>query len=266
MIYGRGIRIWTEYGFLDYSDLRIGDKVISFNSARNCCEYDSIKTVEIGWVKTAGFSIRKKGMYQWLTPDHPILIYHKETKEVQKISIESAFGKTVNNKKSIVYNRPFEPYSSSCDIEDILWSARLLATYSKTKYLPIDTSDFWKMLKSFGGYEAQQWLDCFLHWNSMLFQKNWMFTIFLNNYELRDMIFEAASRAGVGANHRPYIWSKNKMAMHVAHSNDINIQGLSGWRLDPIDGPVFNVTTKNGNMLVRTATGNFIMACGEIGE
>lgn len=260
MIYGRGIKIWTARGWQKPFDLQIEDQVISYNPQLNYCEYDKIAGIETGWATTGALAIKTKGMYQWLTSDHPILIFNSVTKAMRRTDINSIFMQNAKKNEKILYNRWFEPYQSTVNIDDLKWSARVVATYNRHKRMDIDTALFWKMFKELGGYEAQIWLDTFFHWNRMLFHKNWMFTIELRNSELRDMLFHIAPRAGVGGYWAKYALNKKLWAFGISNEDDITMhKGI--WRLDRIDGEIFNVATKNGNLLVRGTEGNFIIAC-----
>jgi len=261
MIYAKGLRIWTARGWKFVNDLSIGDQIISYNPARNCCEYDELAGIELGWNLRGAMAIQTKGMYQWLTPEHPVLLHNMQTKVTRRSEIKSVFMKNFLFKERILYNRWFEPYQSSADIEEIKQVARIFATYAKYNRFDTDIRPLWSVIKNCGGHEARVFLDTFFHWNLMLFYNIWNATIELHNEELADMLFQVIARAGLGGFWAPYIFKKNIWAISISNSDDLRVGTKTGWKLNVMDGPVFNVATTNGSILVRQRSGNFIVAC-----
>jgi hypothetical protein len=143
-------------------------------------------------------------------------------------------------------------------MEDIKWSARMAATISNHKKAYFDIP------RDLGGYEAQEWLDTFFHWNKMISARNWMAAVRLTNLVVRDSILDIAPRAGVGA-----IWQsayKGKPTMLMTTNGYVSPSLNNGWYKKPIDGLVFNLSTKNGNVLVKSNNGTYLVACEYTGE
>lgn len=261
MIYAKGLRIWTDRGWKLVPDLSIGDQIISYNPARNCTEYDELAGIELGWNLRGAMSIQTKGMYQWLTPDHPILLHNMQTKITRREPIESIFMHPFAQKERVLYNRWFEPYQSTADLEEVKRIARIFSTYAKYARFDLDVQPMWQVIQNCGGHEARIFLDTFFHWNLMLFYSRWNATIELRNEELADMLFQIIARAGLGGFWAPYIFKKHIWAISISNSDDLCVNSKAGWKLNTMDGPVFNVATRNGNILVRQRSGNFIVAC-----
>lgn len=255
MISANHIFVWTSRGWTKPSDLYIGDKIISFNPDRNCSEYDEVYSIKQEWRELMGLGIYHKSMRQLLTPDHPILVWHEKKKELQRPSIESRFMGAIAGNTSVIYNSMFEPFYRSQDLEDIRWSARMAATYSMYDR-PVD---IWNIISDLGGYEAQVWLDTFYHWNSLMPAFKWQYAVRLPSLWVRDIIFHVASRAGLGCYWAPPKTVKHSV-MYLSTSNNIYTRASAGWVMIPTN-LLFNISSKNGNALVKTDRGNFIVAC-----
>lgn len=257
MISTKTMRIWTPYGYLFAQDLYHGEKVISFNPDRGVCEYDTVQSIELEYKHCMGMGINSKSMKLVLTPDHPLLFWDDKLKELERIPIEQKFMLSMNStrNKSVLASALFEPYHRSQDLEDIRWSARIAATLANHRRAKLNIKD---IVSDLGGYESQEWLDTFFHWNRMRPAKNWMAAVRLTNLEVRDTIFNIAPRAGVGAK-----WYSHRMVHTVFMTTNgyITPTASSGWFKEPIDGIVFNLTTKNGNVLMRNNMGTFLVAC-----
>lgn len=255
MIDTRQTRIWTPYGYLFAEDLYIGEKVISFNPARGVCEYDTVSQIEIEERRCMGLGLNSKSMRVLLTPDHDLLVWNNKLKVLSRVSIESRFMLGYSSKqKSILAHAVFEPYKRSQAEADIEWSARMAATISRHKRAMLDVGN---IIDDLGGYEAQLWIDTFIHWNKLLRGRNWMGTAHLANRQVRDVIYNIAPRAGVGA--RWYI--KGNYPLVSIPINGYIYQPL--WFKEPLNGLMFNLTTRNGNVLMKSAHGTCLVACNK---
>lgn len=255
MITTKATRIWTPFGYLFAEDLYIGEKVISFNPERGVCEYDKIYSIEMDYKSCMGFGLNFKSMRQLLTPDHPIMIWDFKNKQLKRMPIEDKFMSSTGENKAVLLHALFEPYLQTQDEEDIKWSARMAASYCNHPRARIDISD---IVKDLGGYEAQLWLDTFFHWNRLVPMRNWMATVKLKNHEIRDTLFDIGPRAGVGI--KSYRFREQN---YVSMTVDGAVRPVSGWGWfkQPIEEPVFNLTTKNGNVLARSSNGTYLLAC-----
>lgn len=256
MISTKTMRIWTTFGYLFVDDLYIGEKVISFNPKRGICEYDTIQAVEVKYTNCMGLGINAKSMRLVATPDHPLLIWNEQSKVLDKVPIEKIFMRSVPKNSCILNNALFEPYKRSQDLDDIKWSARIAATLANYRNAKLDIGN---VARDLGGYEAQVWLDTFFHWNILRPVNNWMKSVRLTNSEVRDTIFNIAPRAGVGA--RRYIY-KGKLLASI--TTDGAVYPLSSsWFKQTIQETVFDLTTRNGNVLARSSYGSFLIACNK---
>jgi hypothetical protein len=257
MISTKATRIWTAFGYLFADDLYIGEKVISFNPERGVCEYDQIQGVQIEHKQCMGYGVNSKSMRQILTPDHPILIWDDKLKTLDRVPIQDKFMSPLMKDKKVLLHALFEPYHRSQDMEDIKWSARIAATMASHRRVTIDIMD---IVKDLGGYEAQSWLDTFFHWNKLMSGKNWMKTVNLSNMNIRDIVFHIGPRAGVGIKY--YIYNTRQF-ISMTTDGTASPFSYSGWFKQTIDEPVFNVTTRNGNVLARSSNGTFLIACNK---
>jgi hypothetical protein len=256
MISTKATRIWTPFGYLFVDDLYVGEKVISFNPERGVCEYDEIKSIQMEYKSCMGYGLNSKSMRQLLTPDHPIMIWNFNTKELKRIPIEDRFMVSMpNGDKAILMHALFEPYKQSQDLEDIKWSARMAASVASHARAAIDIYD---VTKDLGGYEAQLWLDTFFHWNRLVPMRNWMATVGLTNLEVRDIVFNIGPRAGVGIKSYRF---RNKSLISMTVDGTVRPTTSSCWFKQPINEPVFNLTTGNGNVLARSSNGTYLLAC-----
>jgi hypothetical protein len=259
MISTKATRIWTRFGYLFVDDLYIGEKVISFNPDRGVCEYDYVQSIELQYKHCMGFGINSKSMRQLLTPDHPILIWNSKTKVLDRVPIKEKFMRTFDSREdnAVLAHALFEPYQKSLEIDKIRWSARIAATmvdYPRTRV------DIMNIVSDLGGYEAQCWLDTFFHWNILMSGKNWMKTVKLSNMEVRDIVFNIAPRAGVGVKNYTF---RGKRLISITTDGMVFPTKTTGWYKQEIDEPVFNLTTRNGNILARSSSGTFLVACNK---
>lgn len=255
MIYSRSSRIWTEYGYVFVEDLYVGQKVISFNPARGVCEYDYIQGIQTEYSRCMGLGLSAKSFRQVLTSDHPLLIWDLSKKVLTYTTIEERFMRHMFafRPKAILAHAPFEPYKITQSTEDIMWSARYTASIAAQKRVSLDSEI---CLKDLGGYEAQLWLETFFHWNKLVPNGTWMATVVVNNEEVRRLLYNIAPRAGVGVKLHML---RNKSLMSI--STDGRVLPHTGWFKATIDGMVFNLTTSNGNVLMKSYGGTSLVAC-----
>jgi hypothetical protein len=255
MISTIGTRIWTPFGYKFAEDLYIGEKVISYNESRGVCEYDSILRIEMDYMQGPGLGIDSKSMRLTLTPDHPLMIWHGVTKEIRRIPIEDRFMRGSHKSLYILPWALFEPYMRTQEIEDIKWVARMLASYNHKRAPMVEES----IISDLGGYEAQEFIDTFFHWNKMRRAQNWMCAVRLNSEYVRDIIFNIAPRAGLGSKR---YYEKGSCNIAVTTPGKIRPNKVN-WFRSEIDGMVFNITTKNGSVLARSTNGTFLTACNK---
>lgn len=256
MISTKATRIWTPFGYIFVDDLYIGERVISFNPDRGVCEYDEIKSIEIQHKSCMGFGINAKSMRQLLTPEHPIMLWNFKTKELRRVPIKDKFMRSMSgDNNSVLLHALFEPYKRSQELEDIKWSARMAASLSSHRRA---RSNIFDIPKDLGGYESQIWLDTFFHWNRLTPMRNWMATVTLNNNEVRDTLFNVAPRAGVGIKSYRF---RQKSLVSITVDGAVYPTIYNSWFKQPIDEQVFNLTTRNGNVLARSSNGTFLLAC-----
>lgn len=259
MISTKATRIWTPYGYLFVDDLFIGEKVISFNPERGVCEYDSVQSIEMEYKRCMGFGINSKSMRQLVTPDHPILIWDSKNKLLERIPIRDKFmvSFAIGRDKSILAGALFEPYKRTRDLEDIKWSARIAATMSAYRRAEVGIRE---IVSDLGGYEAQCWLDTFFHWNKLMPAKNWMKTVICKNFQVRDIVSNIAPRGGVGMKNYTF---RGKNLLSISTDGFIYPRAHISWYKQEINEPVFNLKTRNGNILARSSNGTFLIACDE---
>lgn len=262
MIYTKGTRVWTPFGYRYADDLYMGEKVISFNPERGVCEYDTIEGIELEYTRCMGYGITSKSLRQHLTPDHPLLFWNDKEKKLTPKPIEDRFmysmapGRTT----SILCHALFEPYKQTQDPEDIKWSARMAASIAWHKRAKLNVEN---IVNDLGGYEAQLWLDTFFHWNKMQKNSTWMATVKLNNLEVREAVLNIAPRAGVGAK---WYMLKGKNVISISSNGEVAPMTVNGWFKYPIDGITFNLTTRNGNILIKSYNSTSLVACKKQGE
>lgn len=256
MISSLGTQLWTPHGWIRPEHLYVGLKIMSFNPDRGVCEYDTIKSIKTDNMQCMGYGINVKSISQLLTPDHDLLIWNSYTKKLTKKNIEDRFMVSINPtwNSFILASAPFEPHKRMNDLEDIKYSARMAASISKHRFAYSG-----KIETEMSGYEAQVWVDTFFHWNKLLYGSNWMATVELNNKYIRDILYEIVARAGIGLKYR---FRGSKKIVSVSMNGFVATGNLS-WFKKTIDGPVFNITTKNGSAVARNAGGNFLLACDE---
>lgn len=262
MIHTGGTRVWTPYGYLFPEDLYIGERVISFNPERGVCEYDTIQGIEMEYTRCMGYGITSKSLRQLLTPDHPLLFWNDKKKELTYRPIEDRFMYSMASGRhtAVLCHALFEPYKQTQDPEDIKWSARIAAGIAMHRRAKLNVGN---IVDDLGGYESQLWLDTFFHWNRMQRANNWMATVKLTNREVRDTVFDIAPRAGVGAK---WYMLKGKQVISISTDGDLGFMSVNAWFKSPIDGITFNVTTNNGNVLIKSYNSTSLVACRKQGE
>lgn len=258
--------IWTaSKGFTDVKNVYVGDKVISYNPARNCTEYDTISSISTDYVRRGLIGLNKADLHFLLTPDHPIMTINPYTKEVTRQPAENLFMRRTGKYTRIIGNRVFEPYRRTQDLDQVEWTARLAASSSRhdapSKYADI----IWDCLRDINGEEAQLWLNTFFHWNILKSRHNYMKTALMRSHWVRNMLYHTAPRAGVGTYWGSY---KNKSyhykyinAFSIGIESDHKIWNGTLWRADRQEGIVYNISTRNGSFLARYLGGTFLLAC-----
>lgn len=251
-----GVRVWTKRGWQYHEDLFVGDTVMSFNPYRGYCEYDTIQEVkqEYTFLKQM-YGIKSKNIRMWYTPDHPLMLFSDKTRQTKFIPIEESFMRTGN----FIIARPFEPFNESSNNEDIKWSARYSAMFSRARYLP-DMKNIKSIVEELSGFEAQDWLEEFYRWNILIQGVNWMKSSLLRNKDIRDLIFHIAPRAGVGSCWWPLIRSKMR-AMRITTIADAHL-GAMNYGLKDYQGYLFDIKTSNKNYLVQYRQSTFLVASG----
>lgn len=258
------IWVWTKRGWLNPGDLMVGDIVISYNPKRNCTEYDTIQHIHQEYGTNGLFGIQSKSMSMLVTKDHPVIVYNKQNNEAYRKPMDDIFMSYMVVGNNVLYNRWFEPYHITKDLDDLAWSARLTASFWRTKYMPAEyLGQIWPLIEDIHGIEAQHWIDVFFHWNILKRGVNWMKTIRLRNRDVRDMIFHVAPRAGVGAQFMPNPIKKpgNPWLMSVSTTGDLALSPAGGWFKERRTGSTFNIKTSNGSFLAKRQSGTFICAC-----
>lgn len=185
--------IYTTRGWKTAEEVYVGDKIISFNPTRNCCEYDRIEAVEIKWLNTGGMGMQKLGAYCLISPDHPVILINKD-RSTERKKIKDVF--TTN--KTLLFNKWFEPYHRSLDEEDIRYSARILAGYRMHCNPRIDFSWIKNIVSGLGGIEARWWLESFFQWGVLVNNVNYTKNAKIASGEIREIALIAAAKAGVG--------------------------------------------------------------------
>jgi len=261
MIYADTL-IWTKRGWLRAEELVIGDVVISYNSSRNCTEYDNVDYIKIDYGANPILGLKTNSMNMAVTPDHPVLIKDRGTKIVERKSMDDVFLYTFKRDKSFLYTSPFEPYLRGQDLNDVAWSARVASSFGNVRYMPIELFHaVWNIVDDICGIEAQHWIDTYFHWDVLQGGTYWSKAVKLRNRQTRDMVYHIAPRAGFGARFMPNPKKPTGqwiMGLSVQNSPKI---GKSSWYRDRLQGFVFNIKTKNGSFLARKTGGTFLCAC-----
>lgn len=259
------ILIWTPKGYKQIGDLAVGDRIISYNELRGCTEYDEVLAIETEYVRMGLIGIKQIGLHYISTPDHPVLLIDKKTRELESIPIEDLFMRKTAKNKAIVSNKMFEPYQRSQDLDYLEWTARLAASSSREKMPVIENAVIWDSIKEITGPEAQHWLNTFFHWNILKPRNNYMKTILMRNSFVRDMLYHVAPRAGVGTYWglmRTHPRVKNfVMAYSITKEKENIIYSANQWCADRQEGIVYNITSRNGSFLARYLGGVFLLAC-----
>jgi hypothetical protein len=264
MIKAMGVQIWTKRGWKNIDDVFVGDQVISYNPKRNCTEYDEVSNIILDYGSNHLLGYRNKSASILMTKDHPVLVIDKSTALSYRQQIDDIFLDYLVKGRSMLYNRWFEPYTVTKDPEDVLWSARMAATFIYSERLiPIKYQDqIWDIIKDLNGLQAQQWIEQFYSWSRQAPSSIWMHSTVLHNRQLRDMLFHVGPKAGLGVQlHRGFGSQSRKFFISVSDTRDLTIYGLESWKQERHIGSVFNVSTKNGSFLARSNSGTFIVAC-----
>jgi hypothetical protein len=262
--------VWTTRGWRRYHDLMIGERIISYNPSKNYCEYDHVSSIETDYMKQMFLTIKHKSIHMYISQDHPLSLYDEQYKTYSRVSINDVFGRNLKLSRNVLYNRPFEPYRRSQDLEDVRWSARIAASYCKLKNFDEYPEKIFDIIKDITCVEAREWIDTFYHWNVKIRSSPaWMFSTCLRNKLVRDMIFHVAPRAGVGA-----LWAsvnreagpdfnimKSPWAMRISNISDARIALNAGWGKKSYSGVCYNISTKNGTFLAKRWAGTFLMSC-----
>jgi hypothetical protein len=259
------ILVWTTRGYQNIENVHVGDRVISYNAARNCTEYDTVSAIHTEYVSTGLIGIKKVGLHCLMTPEHPLLVTNVYTKEVERIAAEDLFMRKLSKKKAVISNRMFEPYRRTQDIADVEWTARLAASSSRHSAPPLYNDAIWDVLKDLTAEEAQAWLTTYFGWNIMHPRLHYGKTTLLRSKFVRNMLYHVAPRAGVGTYWGPYKPRGNHniyiSAFSITLQRDIPISHRTSWCADRQNGIIYNISTKNGSFLARYLGGTFLMAC-----
>lgn len=265
MIRSPGVQIWTSRGWMGPDKLIIGDKVISYNSQRNCTEYDTINYIFTDYKSYNFLGIKSKTFLAYLTRDHPVIIYDEVKNESYRTSIDDIFYKRFGNRaKSMLINSWFEPYDFNQNESDIIWSARIASSFSRVKYMPVEYKEkIWSIIRDLNGYQAQQWITEVFCWNRLLACKNWMFAMRLYSIDLHAMIFHVGMKAGLGVSHKPPPngWKFRHYIIQVTDTNNASPVPPHSYFQRRETNYSFNVGTKNGSVLVRYRASTFLLAC-----
>lgn len=258
------VAVWTKRGWLRSADLLVGDVTISYNPARNCTEYDKVYSITQDYGTTQLLGLKAKSANILVTKDHPIIVYRKAENKSERKKMDDVFLSYMEVGTSVLYNRWFEPYHITKDLDDVAWSARVAASFANVRYMPIECREaVWGIVNEIHGIEAQHWVDVFFHWNVLQRGVNWMKTIRLRNRDVRDIVFYIAPRAGLGAKFMPPPIRKpgNPWLMSVSDTSDLRVSPLLNWYQDRKTGFTFNIATRNGSFLAKKHSGTFISAC-----
>lgn len=254
--------IWTKRGWLRADELIIGDVTISYDSQRNCTEYDKISHIQTEYGINAILGLKSHSLNLSVTPDHPFILRNTKYKFIERKAISDVFLKSFNEERTVLYAAPFEPYLLSKDLDDVAWSARVASSFSNSRYMPIShIKDIWDIVEDLCAYEAQHWVDIFFHWNVLLAGSYWSKAVKLENKQVKDLVHHIAPRAGFGSKltRNPKI-AGNKWIIGLATQNAPQIRNIN-WYRDRIEGLTFNVKTKNGNFLAKKSYGTFLCPC-----
>ncbi len=266
------IQVLTSRGWKDYNNLYIKDKIISYNKDKKHTEDDYIYTIETSYIEEAIIDLTFKSMKQMVTRDHPMIIVDANTKEIEIREARDCFTKSFNRRYPILYNRGYETYKRTQDIEDIKWAARYLASYSTTRYFDQYPSKAVEIISDLTEIEAKQFIDTFCHWNVKLrTTRAWNYIVHLRNFDVRDMLIHVATRAGIGAqwsiHNTPRMNANPKWCIKFAADSDAFIKRLTGhWSTYRYEGVMYNISTNNGNFLAKTWRGTFLIGCKTKGE
>lgn len=257
------VQLWTPLGFKSIGDISAGDRTISYNEHKGYNEYDSFDTVETTWRNIGTIGVHKVGYSFTQTTDHPILVFNRKTKLLNRMPIDKKFMHSMLTNNVLLSNMPFEPYRRSNELDYIEWTARMAASFSRQVAPPLCLNEIWGVLKDITAIEAQVWLNTFFHWGILKPRVNFMKTILLRSSFVRSMLFHVAPRAGVAAYWGSYV----RPGYHLGtYAFSIGINGLnpvakSNWRAGRHEGIMYSVATKNGNFLAKHAGSTMLLAC-----
>lgn len=254
------VKVWTTKGWLPSSSITVGDKVISYNPDRNCTEYDEVLEArqDYTFIKSL-MGLKIKNVKFWITPDHPLMLNGKNG--VNFVPIEDQWMRSAK----LIAHRPFETYNETADIEELRWSARHAALYSRAVELPkAFHKKIWRMVREISGYEAQCWLEEFYRWNTLHpSYQSWMKSAPLKNQQIRDLIFHIAPRAGVGCCWWPMSPRLRSIyrSMRITIIDDIKLNRMS-YGMKDYEGLLFDLKTNNKNYLIQYVRSVFLIASG----
>lgn|SRR6185436_18982500 len=265
MIKSYGVKIWTNRGWQYDNGLMVGDKVISYNPKRNCTEYDTIRHIQTEYKTQHFLGMKFKGLNINLTKDHPVIIYDESINQTERKPMDDIFmTKFANRKDAVLYNSWFEPYDINIDNDDLLWSARLAASFTITKYIPGEYRDqIWNVIENINGYQAQEWINELLSWNKQVSGRQWMKSIRLSNRDVRAMIFHVGVKAGLGVKFRPpsLIMKDRTWIISVASTSHALPDPRKSYSQIRETTQSFNIATRNGSAMMQYQAGTFLVAC-----
>ncbi len=257
------ILVWTPRGYTHAQDLSPGDRVISYNPARNCTEYDRVSQVKTEYKHVGLIGVKKMTMHFTVTPDHPVLLTDLKTRELTRVVIDDLFMSKTPKGKALLGLKPFEPYKRSRTDEEIQWTARMAATSSRHMRPPLHNDEIWDCIKDITGEEAQLWLNTFFHWDILRPRIHFMKTVFQRSSFVRDMLYHVGPRAGVTTywgQHKTR-WNTSRNAFSIGIEQDHILTSTEQWRADKHDGTIYNISTQNGSFLAKYFGGTFLMGC-----
>lgn len=265
MIKSQGVTLWTNRGWQLADGLMVGDKVISYNPKRNCTEYDTIRHIRTEYKPQHFLGMKFKSLNVSITKDHPVLLYDESRNITSRIPFDEIFmTKFTQRKDAVLYNSWFEPYDVRIDNDDLLWSARLAASFTLTKYLPGEYRDqLWNIINDINGYQAQEWINELLSWNKQIASRSWMKSVRLYNRDVRAMIFHVGVKAGLGIKfHQAPAGMKDRTWIISSASTSLaQLDPVKNYFQDRETAHSFNVATKNGSVMAQYKAGTFLVAC-----
>lgn len=253
--------VWTKRGWQRAENLIIGDVIISYNSSRDCTEYDSVTYIHTEYRSRSIMGLKTHSMDLAVTEDHPFLIIRSS---LDKTLVRKAMNDVflnITKTQNILYTSSFEPYLMAQDMDDVAWSARVASSYGHVKYMPIDLyNEVWKIAENICGIEAQHWIDIFFHWNVLMPGTYFAKATKLHNRQTRALVHHIAPRAGFGSKVTRNPRGAGQWIIGLSTQTNPEVR-KTNWYRDRVEGIFFNIKTKNGNFLAKKLGGTFLCPC-----